>query len=185
MARSHKLRLLFGGLLILMAAGRLPGARTQETPKKDQAPKPQEAPKNKDFSVMDGGAGPCSVELTVTDAEGKPASAALINVHVAYGFAGFHKLDLSVYTNDQGKAKFIGLPDRVHKPPVEFHASKDQATGVPCMTPARRASARRSTISSCTNPQRINHEAAAGGREGLNSQKASPSNKSDPKSLQK
>ena len=135
MARSHRLTLLFGGLLILMAAGRLPGARTQETPKKDQVPKTQEAPKNKDFSVMDGEAGPCSVELTVTDAEGKPASAALINVHIAYGFAGFHKLDLSVYTNDQGKAKFIGLPDRVHKPPVEFHASKDQATGVAVYDP--------------------------------------------------
>src|SRR3989449_6809985 len=127
MARSHRLTLLFGGLLILMAAGRLPGARTQETPKKDQVPKTQEAPKTKDFSVMDGGAGPCSVELTVTDAEGKPASAALINVHVAYGFAGFHKLDLSVYTNEQGKAKFIRLPGRVHKTPGEFHAFKGPA----------------------------------------------------------
>src|SRR5260370_16095608 len=124
MTRSHRLTLLFGGLLIFMATGRLAGARTQETPQKDQAPKTQEAPKNKDFSVMDGGAGPCSVELTVTDAEGEPGSAALINVHVAYGFAGFHKLDLSVYTNDQGKAKFIGLPDRVPKPPVQVHPSK-------------------------------------------------------------
>ncbi len=119
----------------MMAAGRLPGVRTQETPKKDQAPKTQEATKTKDFSVMDGGAGSCSVELTVTDPDGKPASAALINVHIAYGFAGLHKLDLSVYTNDQGKAKFPGLPDRVHKPPVEFHASKDQATGVAVYDP--------------------------------------------------
>jgi hypothetical protein len=135
MARSHRLTLFFGVLPILMAAGPLPGARTQETPKKDQAPKTQEAPKTKDFSVMDAGAGPCSVELTVTGADGKPASAALINVHIAFGFAGFHKLDLSVYTNDQGKAKFIGLPDRVHKPPVEFHASKDQATGIAVYDP--------------------------------------------------
>src|SRR5438445_868812 len=127
MARIHRLTLFFGGLLILMAAGRLTGARTQETPKKDHVPKTQEAPKNKDFSVMDGEAGPCSVELTVTDAEGKPASAALINVHIAYGFAGFHKLDLSVYTNDQVKATFLGLTDRVHQPPVKFHASKTNA----------------------------------------------------------
>src|SRR5260370_9161000 len=121
MPRSHRLTLLFGGLLIFMATGRLAGARTQETPQKDQAPKTQEAPKNKDFSVMDGGAGPCSVELSVTDPEGKPASAALINVHVAYGFAGFHKLNLRVYSNDHGKAKFIGLPDMVPRPPLKFH----------------------------------------------------------------
>src|SRR3989475_12040347 len=135
MARIHRLTLFFGGLLILMAAGRLPGARTQETPKKDHVPKTQEAPKNKDFSVMDGEAGPLSVELTVTDAQGKPALARLINVHIAYGFAGFHKLDLSVYTNDPGKAKFMGLPDKVHKPAVAFHASKDQATGVAVYDP--------------------------------------------------
>src|SRR5260370_35327686 len=135
MQTSHRLTLLFGGLLIFMAAGQLPGARTQETPKKDQAAKTPEAPKTKDFSVMDGAAGPCAVELTVTHPDGKPASAALINVHIAYGFAGFHKLDLSVYTNDPGKARFIGLPDRVHKPPVEFHASKDQATGVAVYDP--------------------------------------------------
>jgi hypothetical protein len=134
MARVHRLTVLFG-LLSVMAAGAPAGARTQETPKKDQGTKTQEAPSKKDFSVMDAGAGPCSVELTVTDADGKPVSAALINVHIAYGFAGVRKLDLSVYTNDQGKAKFTGLPYKVHKPPVEFHASKDQATGTAIYDP--------------------------------------------------
>ncbi|HYL10954.1 MAG TPA: hypothetical protein VEU31_09470 [Candidatus Acidoferrales bacterium] len=134
MARVHRLTLVFG-LLSAMAAGPPAGARTQETPKKDQDQKTQEAPSKKDFSVMDAGVGPCSVELSVTDADGKLASAALISVHVAYGFAGVRKLDLSVYTNDQGKAKFTGLPSKVHKPPVEFHASKDQATGTAIYDP--------------------------------------------------
>jgi hypothetical protein len=86
--------------------------------------------------VMDGGAGPCSVDLTVTDGEGKPVFSALIDVHIAYGFGGFHKLDLSVYSNNEGKAKFIGLPERVHKPPLEFRAKKDDATGIAIYNPA-------------------------------------------------
>jgi len=36
---------------------------------------------------MDGGADPCSLELTVTDAEAKPVYAATIKVHITYGFA--------------------------------------------------------------------------------------------------
>ena len=86
--------------------------------------------------VMDGGAGPCSVDLTVTDGEGKPVFSALIDVHIAYGFGGFHKLDLSVYSNNEGKAKFIGLPERVHKTPLEFRAKKDDATGIAIYNPA-------------------------------------------------
>src|SRR3979409_2663871 len=63
-----------------------------------------------DVPVMDGEAGPCSVEFRVTDAEGKPVLNALINVHIAYGFGGVRKLDTGVYTNAEGKGKFIGLP---------------------------------------------------------------------------
>jgi hypothetical protein len=94
------------------------------------------AVENQDSYVMDGGAGPCSVDLIVTDGEGKPVFAALINVHIAYGFGGFHKLDLSVYSNNEGKAKFTGLPERVHKPPLEFRARKDDATGIAIYNPA-------------------------------------------------
>ncbi len=74
--------------------------------------------------VIDGGAGPCSLEFTVT-ADGKPAYAATVKVHIEYGFGGFHKLDLEAGTNSDGKVKFTGLPVRVHRPPLEFHAVKD------------------------------------------------------------
>jgi hypothetical protein len=99
-----------------------------------------------DSYVMDGAAGPCSLDLTVRDATGKPAFAALINVHIEYGFGGFHKLDLSVYSNNEGKAKFIGLPEKVRKPPLEFRARKDEATGLAIYNPASECHAQRDIV---------------------------------------
>jgi hypothetical protein len=84
---------------------------------------------------MDGGAGPCSLELTVTTADGRPVYDATIKVHIAYGFAGFRRLDLQAGTNAEGKVKFIGLPSRVHRPPLEFTASKDQLVGTATYDP--------------------------------------------------
>jgi hypothetical protein len=72
--------------------------------------------------VIQGGAGPCSVELTVLGADGKPVYAATVKVHIKYGFGGMRKLDLEAGTNSDGKVKFAGLPDRVQRPPLEFHA---------------------------------------------------------------
>jgi hypothetical protein len=84
--------------------------------------------------VMDGGAGPCSLELTVSH-DGKPAVAAHVKVHIAYGFAGIRKLDLDAYTGNDGKLKFTGLPDRVKRPPLEFRASKDKLVGLASFDP--------------------------------------------------
>lgn len=95
---------------------------------------------------MDGEAGPCSVEFNVTDAAGKPVQSALINVHLAYGFGGFHKLDMSVYSSPEGKAKFIGIPAKVKNAPLEFHASKDQLVGVANMNPATECQARHDIV---------------------------------------
>jgi hypothetical protein len=86
--------------------------------------------------VVDGSAGPCSLELTVTTADGKPAPGATIKVHIAYRLGGFHRLDLQAGTNAEGKAKFIGLPSSVHQPPLEFQASKDQLVGTATYDPA-------------------------------------------------
>jgi hypothetical protein len=79
--------------------------------------------------VMDGGAGPCSLEVTATTPDGKPIYDATIKVHIAYGFGGFRRLDLQAGTNVDGKVKFIGLPSRVRRPPLEFLASKNQLVG--------------------------------------------------------
>jgi hypothetical protein len=91
---------------------------------------------------MDGGAGPCSVELTVTGADGKPVYAAKIKVHIAYGFGGMRRLDLEAGTNSDGKVKFSGLPVRVHRPPLEFQASKAELVGVATYDPSAECNAK-------------------------------------------
>ncbi len=121
-----------GCLVIVVAAGIvLSTAQTQSSPQPAQA-----------VPVMDGGAGPCSCELTIKTPDGKAASAADVKVHIAYGFGGFHRLDLEAGTNVDGKVKFTGLPARVHVPPLEFHASKDQWTGIATYDPQAECQAR-------------------------------------------
>ena len=100
-----------------------------------QAQPPAQTPSPDDVPVIDGGSGACSIDLNVTDTDGKPVYAARIDMHLAYGFAGAHKLDLGVYTNAQGKARFTGLPIKVRKPPIEFRAKKGDQIGVATMDP--------------------------------------------------
>ncbi len=93
--------------------------------------------------VIDGGAGSCSAEFTVTTPDGKPAAAAIVKVHIAYGFGGFHKLDLQVGANSDGKVKFTGLPSKVRRSELDFEASKDQLTGTVTLDPATECHAKR------------------------------------------
>jgi hypothetical protein len=79
--------------------------------------------------VIDGATGPCSLELTILGADAKPVYNATVKVHITYGFGGFHHLDLQAGTNSDGKVKFTGLPAKVHNPPLEFDATKDQLEG--------------------------------------------------------
>ena len=87
-----------------------------------QTPDPQSVP------VIDGGLGPCTADFTITDTADKPVYAAKIKVHIAYGFASVHKLDLEVSTNVDGKARFTGLPNRV-KRGLFFDASEGDRIG--------------------------------------------------------
>ena len=87
-------------------------------------------------AVVDGGLGRCSLEVTVIGPDSKPVYAANVKVHIAYGFGGFHKLDLEVGTDAAGKAKFTGLPSRVRRPPLEFDATKDDLSGALNYDPA-------------------------------------------------
>ena len=91
---------------------------------------------------MDGDAGPCSLELTVNGIDAKPAYAVTIKVHIAYGFAGIRRLDLEAGTNSDGKVKFTGLPARVHRPPLEFNASKDDLSGTTTYDPSAECQAK-------------------------------------------
>ena len=111
-----------------------------------QAQQPAQPQQPDDIPVTEGGSGPCLVELTVTDADAKPVYAARIDVHMAYGFAGAHKLDMGVYTNAQGKARFTGIPAKVRKPPIEFRAKKDDLIGSATMDPATECQAKHDIV---------------------------------------
>lgn len=87
-----------------------------------QTPDPHSIPS------VDAGLGTCSADFTITDSNNKPVYNAKIKVRIAYGFGSFHKLDLEVGTNIDGKARFIGLPDRLKKG-LFFEASEGDRTG--------------------------------------------------------
>src|SRR5580698_4273130 len=107
--------------ILFLSATLLTAAQTQQ---------PAQTPSSDDIPVTDGVSGACSIDFNVTDPEGKPVYAARIDVHLAYGFAGAHKLDMGVYTNAQGKARFTGIPFKVRKPPIEFRIKKDDLIGL-------------------------------------------------------
>jgi opacity protein-like surface antigen len=86
------------------------------------------APDPKAVPVMDGGIGPCSADIAITDANGAPVYAAKVKVHIAYGWMNTHKLDLEAGTNIDGKLRFTGLPDRI-KHGIYFRASEGNRTG--------------------------------------------------------
>jgi len=99
-----------------------------------------------DIPATDAQSGPCSIEFSVTGPDGKPVYAARIDYHAAYGAFGAHKLDMGVYTNADGKAKFTGIPAKVKKPPIEFNAKKDDLVGVATMDPATECQAKHDIV---------------------------------------
>ena len=100
-------------------------AAAQDTSTTAQDSKPADS---KSTPAIDGGAGPCSANFTITDANGTPVYAAKVKVHIAYRFGGFHRLDLELSTDSNGKARFTGLPDRV-KRGLYFEASEGERSG--------------------------------------------------------
>jgi hypothetical protein len=101
------------------------GAQTQP----NQNPSGEKPPASSQVPVIDGAVGPCSLELTILGTDAKPVYNATVKVHITYGFGGFHHLDLQAGTNSDGKVKFTGVPIKVHNPPLEFDATKDQLEG--------------------------------------------------------
>jgi hypothetical protein len=69
---------------------------------------------------VNGNLGPCTVDFTVSEKADQPLFNAEISVRIAYGFMGVKKMDLKVGTNNEGRARFVGLPEKVRKPPLQF-----------------------------------------------------------------
>jgi len=121
---------VLAGLAVFPGTVQAQGSQHDATSQQSQAAQPTQT-----VPILDGGAGPCSLELTVTTVDNTPIYDAAVKVHIAYGFAGIRRLDLQAGTNTDGKVKFIGLPSRVHQPPLEFQASKDQLVGLATYDP--------------------------------------------------
>ncbi|HKR95939.1 MAG TPA: hypothetical protein VJW55_11280 [Candidatus Angelobacter sp.] len=137
-ANGILLLIIFTGLLLFAAQAQQPA---------------QPAQPSEDVPVTDAQSGPCSIELTVSGTDTKPVYAARIDYKTAYGFMGTHKLDMTVYTNAQGRARFTGIPARVRKPPIEFRASKGDLVGVATMDPANECQARHDIMMDKPKPQ--------------------------------
>ncbi|HEY7402135.1 MAG TPA: hypothetical protein VIB39_01320 [Candidatus Angelobacter sp.] len=118
-----------------------------------QAQQPAQPQQPDDVPFVDAQSGPCSIELTVTGTDTKPVYAARIDYHTAFGFMGTHKLDMTAYTNAQGKVRFTGIPSKVRKPPIEFHASKGDLVGVANMDPAAECQAKHDIMMDKPKPQ--------------------------------
>jgi len=80
--------------------------------------------------VISGDLGDCTADLRVTDVKDQPISNAKISLEIKYGFGGFHRTTLEVFTNVDGKARFEGLPLK-SRGPLAFTASfQDRQTTV-------------------------------------------------------
>jgi hypothetical protein len=110
----------------LLALPSAPVLEAQNTPPVD----PKTVP------VIDGGLGPCSVDITVNDSNDAPVYDAKIRVHIAYRFMNLHKLDLEVGSNAAGKVRFTGLPDRTRQG-LFFRASQGDREGSAFDDPAK------------------------------------------------
>lgn len=77
--------------------------------------------------VINGDLGACSANFTVQDKAKKPIYNAKIDVVIHYGFFSLRKSELEIGTNSDGKARFIGLPDRLKKP-LEFRITSGLAS---------------------------------------------------------
>ena len=81
--------------------------------------------------VLKGGAGSCTADFVVSDMSGKGVYDAKIAIQIKYGFMGLRKLDLTIGTNFEGKARVEGLPEQF-KGSAEFKVSHgDQSKTVP------------------------------------------------------
>ena len=90
--------------------------------------------------------GPCTVNFTVSEKTDQPLFNAEISVKIAYGFMGVKKMDLKVGTNNEGKARFVGLPEKVHNPPLSFVVNAKGLTKTVNYWPSVKCQARYSVV---------------------------------------
>lgn len=90
--------------------------------------------------------GACTVDFTVTQNNNQPIYNAEISVKIAYGFMGMKKMDLKVGTDNKGRARFVGLPEKVHKPPLNFVVRAKGLTKIVHYWPSAKCNARYAVV---------------------------------------
>ena len=100
-----------------------------------------QAQKARDIPVEDAEAGPCSVEITVTDLAAKPVDSAAIRVHISWGTLGVRKTELEIRTDTSGRAKFVGLPQESDQV-LYIRATKGRTIGNALISPTKNCDAK-------------------------------------------
>ena len=103
-------------------------------------------PKDVAVPQVNANLGACSADFTVSQSLNKPLYNAQISVSIAYGFLGMKKMDLQIGTNNEGKARFVGLPAKVHDPPLKFVVKHNGRTKTVDYWPEVRCQAQYSVI---------------------------------------
>jgi hypothetical protein len=87
--------------------------------------------------AIDAEMGDCTAEFRVTDSKQRPLSNAKLSTQIKYGFGGFRRLDLEVFTNQDGEARFVGLPPKTREP-LAIHADYNGRATVVIVSPIQK-----------------------------------------------
>lgn len=131
-------------MLVLMFA-MVASTSGQETNQNAGSQQPAASSASQQVPSIDGGLGPCSVEVTVKRPGGKVVEGAKVAVHIAYGFLNVRRLDLEVPTNMDGKARITGLPNNL-KHGLLLHGSTDNLLGTAFVDPAKNCEAKHELV---------------------------------------
>ena len=110
-------------LMVIFMFGYLCAAQNSSSQNQNNSANQKDTQSNPSEKVpeISGNLGGCSVEVRAIDSAGKPVYGAQVSVHMRYGFGGFHRLDLQIGTNSDGRARFVGLTERARMP-LSFYA---------------------------------------------------------------
>ena len=83
-----------------------------------------------DVPVISADLGQCTADFRVVDVNMKPIYSARIALEIKHGFVGMRRVNLEIFTNSDGRARFTGLPN-YSKRPLNFDISSgERKTGV-------------------------------------------------------
>jgi hypothetical protein len=80
-----------------------------------------------EIPVLKAGLGTCAADFAVTDGHGKSVYEATIHARIRYGALSVKRMDVEVNTNDEGKARIEGLPNKAR--PIVYDIEKDDTKG--------------------------------------------------------